>query len=173
MYIYEQTPVEDYLRYYKNQAGLGQPHPGISTFRGPVYQRGNGLGSIFSSLWRAITPLFKNEGVRSALRTAGTSALTTGLNVGSDILEGRNFSQSLKRRAGATGADLLNSAAEELRQISGRGRIHRKRRATSKKPRKAKRRKTAKKKTTKKRKPRKSTKGKKSTKAKPRKKRST
>jgi len=128
MHIYYQTPVEDYLRYYNNQAGFGQSHPGISTFKGPVYQRGNGLGSIFSSLWKAITPLFKSESVRSALKSAGTAALSTGLNIGNDILQGQNFKQSLKRRSSETGANLLEAAVGDLRNLAGSGRKRRKKR---------------------------------------------
>ncbi len=133
MHIYEQTPVEDYLRYYNNQAGFGQPHPGITTYRGPIYQRGNGLGSIFSSLLRAITPIFKSNTVQKALKSVGNSALTTGLNIGTDLLQGRNFKESIKHRAGETGANLLESAAGELRQFSGSGYRKRKRKTTASK----------------------------------------
>ncbi len=151
MHIYEPTPVEDYLRYYNNQAGFGQAHPGITTYKGPIYQRGNGLGSIFSSLLRVITPIFKSNSVRKALKTAGTSALSTGLNVGNDFLQGKNFKESLKHRAGETGANLLESAAEELRNLSGRGyKRGRKRKSSAKKKKPAKRRKVVRRKSTKK-----------------------
>lgn len=139
MYVYQPAPAEDYFRYYKNQAGFGQPHPGISTFRGARYQRGNGLGSIFSSLVRAITPLFKSSIVRNAGRKLGTAALSSGLNLGSDLLEGKNFGQSLKRRAAETGADLFESAAGDLRSYTGSGRKRRKKSTVAKAGRRKKR----------------------------------
>jgi len=117
---------EDYLRYYKNQAGFGHIHPGISTFKGPIYQRGNGLGSIFSSLFRAITPLFQSDSVKKI----GKALLSTGLNVGSDVLEGKRIGQSLKQRFGETGSNLLEDAAISLRDQSGSGRRKRKRKST-------------------------------------------
>src|SRR6266481_8176053 len=103
---------EDYLRYYRNQAGFGYSHPGISTYKGPIYQRGNGIGSIFSSIFRAITPLFQSEGAKKL----GSALLTTGLNVGRDALEGRQLGQSFKHRLGETGSNLLESAASKLRE---------------------------------------------------------
>src|SRR6266851_6914450 len=103
---------EDYLRYYKNEAGFGHLHPGISTFKGPIYQCRNGLGSIFSSLYfRAITPLFQSDSVKKI----GKALLTTGLNVGNDVLEGKHIGQSLKRRFGETDSNLLEDAVESLK----------------------------------------------------------
>src|SRR6266851_3960071 len=137
---------EDYLRYYKNQAGFGHIHPGISTFKGPIYQRGNGIGSIFSSLFRAITPLFQSDSVKKI----GKALLTTGLNVGSDVLEGKRVGQSLKRRFGETGSNLLEDAVESLREQTGSGRKRKKRRKISIKNKKSpKRRQKVKKQTSK------------------------
>jgi hypothetical protein len=153
MHLYHPTSTETYYRYYNNQAGFGYAHPGISTYRGPVYQRGNGIGSVFSSLWKAISPLFSSDNVRSALKTAGTHALKTGMTVGGDVLQGRNFGESLKARAGEKGRELMGAAADELRGLAGSGRRRpkkrkrkspasssdpRKRRKVSKKKRKAK-----------------------------------
>jgi hypothetical protein len=149
MHLYHSTPAGDYYRYYNNQAGFGHAHPGISTYRGPVYQRGNGIGSVFSSLWKAISPLFSSENVKTALRSAGTQALKTGLNVGSDVMQGRNIGEALKARAGETGREILGAAADELRNIagSGRRRARRRKRKGSTPPAKSrKRRKVSKKK---------------------------
>jgi hypothetical protein len=167
MYLYEPTPMSDYFQYYNNQAGFGYSHPGISTFKGPVYQRGNGIGSIFSSLWSAITPLFRSDTVQKALKTVGQQALHSGMSVGSDLLQGKNFKEALKHRAGEAKSNLMGAAAEELRAMSGGGRRRKRRKSTKKvakrkssrsssKPRRKKRRrsstrKKAAKKTTKKR----------------------
>jgi hypothetical protein len=141
MHLFNATPAAEYYRYYNNQAGFGYAHPNISTYRGPIYQRGNGIGSIFSSLWKAISPLFSSENVRTALKSAGTHALKTGLTVGSDVMQGRNFGESLKARAGETGKELLGAAADELKSLAGSGRRRargrkRKSRTTSAKPKK-------------------------------------
>jgi hypothetical protein len=141
MYLYEPTPMSDYFRYYNNQAGFGYAHPGIATFKGPVYQRGNGIGSIFSSLWSAITPLFRSDTMQKALKTVGQQALHSGMNVGSDLLQGRNLKESLKHRAGEAKSNLMGAAAEELKAMSGSGR--RKRRKSRKPTRKAPKRRSS------------------------------
>jgi hypothetical protein len=158
MHLYHPTPAADYYRYYNNQAGFGYAHPGISTYRGPVYQRGNGIGSVFSSLWKAISPLFTGDNVRSALKSAGTQALKTGLAVGSDVMQGRNLGESLKARAGETGRELLGAAADELRGLAGNGRRRRrapKRKSTLTNSKPKKRRKSARRKKKSKSKPKK------------------
>ena len=60
MYI-QYTPVstDTYIKYYQNQAGYGD-YPPIQTYKGVAYQRGYGIGSIFSSLIRGITHLFSH-----------------------------------------------------------------------------------------------------------------
>jgi len=98
MRVYHQTPADEYIRYYKAQAGSGQSHPGINTYRGSHNQTGNGLGSIFQGLLKYITPLLSSPAVRSTLNTASNSALKTGLNVGYDLLQGQDLGQSLKNR---------------------------------------------------------------------------
>ena len=131
MYVYVQTPVEDYLKYYANQAGFGQVPYGIQAYKGSSFQRGNGLGSIFQSLWRVISPMFGSDVVRGALKSAGTSAL----NVGADMLKGQDFKQAVQQRARETGANIMESAVKKLR---GEGRKRRKRRSVAparKKPR--------------------------------------
>jgi hypothetical protein len=138
----EQTEESVYYRYYLNQAGYGYAHPNIATFKGPIYQRGNGLGSVFSSLWKSITPLFKSTTFQKALKSAGNQALRTGYNVGSDLLEGKNFGQSVKQRALESGEAFLNELTG-----SGRKRGRKRKRATKAKAAapKAKRRKTSRK----------------------------
>lgn len=119
----DETSFKDYYRYYKIQSGSGYEHPGIATYRGPVYQRGGGLGSLFASLIRSITPLFS-----SGLKHVGKELLSSGLHLGSDVLAGKKFSHSLQQRAKESGANLMESAASKLR---GSG-IKRKRKRRSK-----------------------------------------
>jgi len=139
MYSSSAPPSFDaYLKYYQNQAGRGYAHPNISTFRGRTYQHGNGLGSIFAGLLRTLTPLFSSPAVKSVASNIGKRLLTTGMNIGSDVLAGQNLASSLRQRAKETGASLMDDAAATLRQ-SGSGikrlRRRRKRVATSNKKR--------------------------------------
>ena len=68
----------DYENYYKIQAGGG----GISYFSGPQYQRGYGLGNIFSGLLRRIIPIFTS----TAGEKLSNAALKTGVKVAGDII---------------------------------------------------------------------------------------
>ena len=111
MHTYEPTPVDDYLRYYQNQIGFGQPHPGITVYKGSSDQKGNGLGSILRTVWNSLTPLLRSNTVKSALRSTGKSAL----NIGNDLLQGKEFEPSLNNRLREAGVDLLSSAAHNLR----------------------------------------------------------
>ena len=96
-----------YINYYLNQAGSG-----LSTFEGVRYQRGNGFfGRLLSG---AILP---------ALRFLGRKALSTGVNVGMDVLDGRNFKQSLKQHSKKAARDTANSALLRAQRFvqTGRG----------------------------------------------------
>lgn len=75
--------------YYLQQAGNGLP-----AFAGVRYQRGHGLGNIFRGLSRMAKPLL----VKGA-KTLGKQLLNTGSRVIADVATGKNFKQSLKRRA--------------------------------------------------------------------------
>lgn len=81
----------DYENYYLNQAGGGN----LSFFAGPRYQKGSGLGQIFSGLIRGALPLLKSGG-----KALARSALKTGTQIASDILEGDRVSEAVKRRTG-------------------------------------------------------------------------
>ena len=111
-----------YTKYYSNQAGYGD-YPSLQTYRGTSYQRGYGIGSIFSSIIRGITPLFQSPFVKQATK----SLLNTGLQVGSDILQGQNLKDSMKSRFNQTGADLMDKVVQGMRNQSGSGRRRRKR----------------------------------------------
>ena len=79
----------------KRQSG-GSPR----VFRGPVLQRGYGLGNMFKSLSRNLMPTLK-EGMKAL----GKSALHTSLDV--LHVEGRIFKESAKRRMKEQGMRLL------------------------------------------------------------------
>jgi hypothetical protein len=120
MYSYapSRSTVDVYTKYYQNQAGFGDGQS-VQTYRGSAYQRGYGIGSIFSSIWKGITPLFQSSAVREAARSVGSKLLNTGLQVGSDLLQGQNLKDSAKSRFKQVGSELLDDMAGSLRQSGG------------------------------------------------------
>jgi hypothetical protein len=79
---------EMYEQYYMDQSGSGMP-----VFYGALGQRGHGLGSFLSGLFRRAMPFL----TRSA-KSFGKRALQTGLNVANDMVEGSSFQDSASRR---------------------------------------------------------------------------
>ena len=73
-----------YEQYYVDQCGNG-----MNVFQGARGQRGHGLGSVLSGLFRSALPMIKNF---------GKQALQTGLNVATDVVEGTSFRDSLRKR---------------------------------------------------------------------------
>ena len=93
-----------YHDYYRNQAlqrgGFDMPY-----FAGTRYQRGHGLGSIFGNIFRGLKSIFP-----SVLRKVGRHALSTGVNIANDVLEGKKF----KDAAMSHGLRGLKTAAGEV-----------------------------------------------------------
>ncbi len=115
------VPINDkvWFDYYHEQARqIGHGLPG---YQGIPYQRGNGLGSFFGWLFRAILPVAKRVG-KSALKTVGREALHMGSNVIGDLTEGKNIKASLKQHGLKAGRNLINRAATSMNNQSG-GRI--------------------------------------------------
>jgi len=79
----------------------GQVGGAPAAFRGYPYQRGSGLGSIFKGLLRFVLPFAKQAG-----QAIGREALSTGVNVARDVLEGENAISALEKH-GRTGAKNL------------------------------------------------------------------
>ena len=73
--------------YYAGQVG------GLPVFSGAPYQRGHGLGSLFRGLAKMAIPLLKKGAKR-----LGKEALSTGLAIGSDVMQGKNVKQAAKTR---------------------------------------------------------------------------
>ena len=102
---------EFYDEFYRNQVGNG-----LSVFKGKLVMDGNGKGSIFSGLMRAVTPLAK-----SAAKNLGKRLLSTGARVVSDVVRGKGVKDSLKRRFKASGTDLLGDVTRALLPDSVKG----------------------------------------------------
>ena len=70
-----------YEDYYLNQCGHGMP-----VFYGARMQRGHGIGSIFSGLFRSIFPVLKR-----VAPVIGKKALQTGIDIVSDVAAGQSL----------------------------------------------------------------------------------
>ena len=77
-----------YETYYLDQSGSGIP-----VFSGSRGQRGHGLGSLLSGLFRNAIPMLKR-----GLATFGRHALKTGLEIANDVVDGDSLKNSAKKR---------------------------------------------------------------------------
>src|SRR2546425_8746705 len=77
-----------YEDYYMQQIGSGLP-----VFQGSRGQRGHGLGSMLSGLFRSAVPMIKR-----GLATFGKHALKTGLEIAGDVADGKSFRDSARDR---------------------------------------------------------------------------
>ena len=75
---------KDYENYYVTQVGKGMPY-----YSGRQFQRGYGLGGLFSSIGRAVLPMIK-----SGIKTVGKEVLRSGAELASDALQGKNFKKA-------------------------------------------------------------------------------
>jgi hypothetical protein len=99
---YEPEDTDFWIAFYKNliteqqqrpdqlplQRGLGAGLPGFHAYKG--YQRGAGLGNFFASLFRRALPFLK-----TAAKAVGKQALSTGAHVAADVIDGREFKESI------------------------------------------------------------------------------
>jgi len=91
-----------YDQYYAGQSGGGLP-----VFYGARMQRGHGLGSILSGLFRSVFPFLK--GMAPAV---GRKILTTGMQIAGDVVKGQPLNESLKTRVSGAldqGINKINS----------------------------------------------------------------
>jgi hypothetical protein len=94
-----------YADYYSLQAGNG-----IAGFQGLKYQRGHGF---FGSLFRQV--------LKPLAKYLGRKALSTGVDIGSDILQGENFKESAKKRLKTTGRSMVDDAIERVKTFAQTG----------------------------------------------------
>ena len=74
----------DYEDYYLNQSGNG-----MSVFQGARMQRGHGLGSFLSGLFRNAWPL-----IQTGAKAFGKQFLRTGLQIANDVADGQELKES-------------------------------------------------------------------------------
>lgn len=93
-----------YENFYMNQNGNG-----LSVHKGVLQRGGASIGGLFKGLLKSAMPVVKS---------AGKSLLKTGLNVASDVLSGKNFKQSAKKRFKGAAGDILSSVASTINNPS-------------------------------------------------------
>jgi hypothetical protein len=123
--LYSSPPDRAWAQHYamqSMQSGAG--------FVGMPYQRGAGLGSFFKGVFRALLPMAKSAG-----KTLGRQALSTGAQIASDMVSGDTIKVAVKRRGKQATKKLLKKAVKKI-QTGGR---RKKRRKTSVKKTKRKR----------------------------------
>lgn len=102
-----------YVKYYLEQAGGGNQ----VYYRGTRLQRGYGIGSIFSRLFRFAMPLLK----RGASHV-GQALARTGANVALDAAAGSDVKESAKEHLKTMGRRLVGDAAGYVKDQVGDGR---------------------------------------------------
>ena len=144
MYLYHIKNPQGYTDYYVAQVGGALP-----VFQGTRYQRGygisrrsqrgSGLGSILSGLFRSALPMIKQ-----GAKTVGKQLLTSGASVLNYAIDCQDIQSSAKHHFTAAGRNLLQKGTKRAKKALdiGSGRpIKRKKRArkvTSKRGRKQK-----------------------------------
>ena len=90
-----------YNDYFKNQVGDGMP----------VYIGRGGLGNVLSGLFRSVVPLIKRGG-RALLK----EGVRTAVQVGSDVIDGKNIKTALKSRTAETGKRMLRATIKKFEE---------------------------------------------------------
>lgn len=106
----------------------------MNVFRGSRFQRGHGLGSLFSSLLRGALPLLK-----TGAKYIGKRALSTGMKTAEDIMRGENPKEAFKKRLLMEGEDMLNDVSRFTKKRKRRNRNMKGRGKSTTKPKKRKR----------------------------------
>ena len=95
---------DDYARYYCTQAGGGD----MPVFRGGQYQKGHGIGSVLSGLFKKAVPFLKQ-----GASFLGKHALNAGLNIARDMADGSSFKD-------AAGSRLKQGLREGIKDLADR-----------------------------------------------------
>lgn len=106
-----------YTNYYEQQTGGGTGGDEFLQLKIPrVYQRGRGVGAIFSSLWRFLQPI---------LKTGASYASKELLETGSDILSGIVNQKPLKNVLADRSIQIVDKirdkTAEKINKMAGAG----------------------------------------------------
>jgi hypothetical protein len=105
------TDAEKYIKYYHDQSlGVG------GGFRHSRTQKGMGVGSFLSSLFRRIAPYL----YRGA-KAVGGELLSTGANILKDRINNKDVKESLDTHFGNAGKNLSKKASTSVQSMLGMG----------------------------------------------------
>lgn len=103
--------MDRYIDHYESQVGGGGG--GVDrVFIGAPYQRGHGLGSFLSGLFRRALPLL----TRGA-RAVGKEALHAGMNILGDVAHNTPFKDAFRSRITESGRNLKRKAEEKFESL--------------------------------------------------------
>lgn len=125
---------DHHFAYYQAQANGRGVGGGIKFAK---TQRGNGIGSFFSGLFRRIMPYIK-----SGVGAVGSELASSGANILRDVFKGRSTKDSLNERLTDAGTNLGAKASAKVSSMLGLG-YKRKRKNGKKQSSSCKRRKKA------------------------------
>ena len=97
--------MNNYITYYDAQVGGGSDH----YFVGSTYQRGNGIGSFLTGLFRKALPILSSDA-----RTVGKEALCAGVGILNDLSHSIPFGEAVKSRSRDLTANLKRKADEKI-----------------------------------------------------------
>ena len=98
--------------YYRSQVQYGRGVPDI--YSGSSLQIGHGFGDILSSITKFAKPFLKK-----GLKKLGKSALNTGANILGDVIDGKNFKNSAKKRTAQQFEKLKHESVQNLKNVLG------------------------------------------------------
>jgi hypothetical protein len=117
----------DVNKYYSDQAeGLNENNSEAYYFRGPMYQRGYGLGSYFKKFVTWAIPLLKQHALPVA-QSIGKEVVKNVAEVATDALDGKDIKESVKTK--------IKNSLEKIQKGKG---LKRKRKTKQKKSNKQK-----------------------------------
>lgn len=106
--------------------------------------RGSGIGSIFSNIFRGIIPLaskavnigrkvISSPTGQKIMKAAKRTAIDAGLDIATDVLQGKNVKEAAKSNLKTVGTRFLDNASKEFETAGGK-----KKKSSPPKPKKAK-----------------------------------
>jgi len=108
---------EDYTKYIAYFEAQASGSGGVGgNFKSVRLQRGNGIGSFFSGLFRKVLPYLK-----SGASAVGNELLNTGVSLLKDHLKGADPRTSIKERITNAGSNLGGKASAKFQQMLGLG----------------------------------------------------
>lgn len=85
-------------------------------FRGPMVQRGHGLGSLFRGLVRTVLPVVKQVARKPIVKKLAKTALKTGVRSLQDVMAGESVGTAVKKNVKQSSRQLLSESLKRLNQ---------------------------------------------------------